>query len=406
MKRLTVIAFALCASCGAFAKPVVSDISVSQNEATRLVTVSYALSEDAVVTFDVRTNGVSIGGAQVQGVVGDANVAVSATAGDERRHIYWQPSRGWAGVELADGSIEVVVTAWPKDDPPPYLVVDLVCINQRNWYQGSDFMPGGVTNDLYKTSKLAMRRIPAKGAMFRMGSPLTEGSRDTGRERPHWVTFTNDWYAGVYEITQRQGAYIRGSEPESNVGMGTTIPMANTSLEAFRGSISAGYNWPTNGSNVGPDSRLDRLRTRTGLLFDLPTEAMWEFTCRAGTETAYNNGSDTNIEEYAWFKLNSDDERHPVGLKKPNAWGLYDMIGNASEICLDHFEDNLAKYGNVVTNPPGTSVEIDKYRPVRGGHALGSYAGGQVRSAYRTKQYYDSPNAYLGFRVFCPAVCP
>lgn len=406
MKSIICIALSL-GACGlACAKPVVSDVKVSQNGATRLVTVSYALSENAVVTFDVRTNGVSIGGTHVWSVVGDANVAVSATEGDERRHIYWQPSRDWADVEIADGSLEMAVTAWPKDDPPPYLAVDLICQNVRNWYAGPDFMPGTVTNDLYKMSKLVLRRIPAKGATFRMGSPLTEKARNGSRERLHWVAFTNDWYAGVYEITQRQGAYIRGSEPQSSAGMGTTIPLASTSLEAFRGSISAGYNWPTNGSNVGPDSRLFRLRYQTGLLFDLPTEAMWEFTCRAGTLTAYNSGTETNIEEYAWFASNSGGVRHPVGLKKPNAWGLYDMIGNAEEVCLDHFEDNLAQYGSVVTNPPGTSVEIDKYRPSRGGHIGGGYNDGQARSAYRTKLNYDSYGTATGFRVFCPAICP
>ena len=96
----------------------------------------------------------------------------------------------------------------------------------------------------------------------------------------------------------------------------------------MRGSTK-GAKWPSS-AEVDASSFLGKLQARTGINFDLPTEAQWEYACRAGTTTTYYWGSSMSG-DYAWYVSNSGSESHPVGGKKPNAWGLYDMCGNGSQ---------------------------------------------------------------------------
>ena len=181
--------------------------------------------------------------------------------------------------------------------------------------------------------------------------------------------------------------------------------------DKIRGSTSnQGGGWPVCSHNVDSLSFMGLLQTKTGLIFDLPTEAQWEYACRAGTNTRYNSGKE-NIAEIARKESNQAEGKGgftsgttTVGSYLPNAWGLYDMHGNVNEWCLDWY----ARYNvNLYENPVGP--ENGTRRVVRGGGWYGN--SGQYRSAYRARLnpgendnpgYYLSTNyGDLGFRVAC-----
>lgn len=296
--------------------------------------------------------------------------------------------------------------------PAKYLVVDLSGGSEAARYPVSELndVPAGGWTDEYKRTKLVLRRI--EGGTFTMGSPTNElGRRDN--EIQHAVTLTKPFYMGVFEVTQRQWELTMENRPSffNNSSYYATRPVESVSYNDIRGA-SAGAGWPTSDA-VDATSFLGVLRAKTGLKFDLPTEAQWEYTCRAGTVTALNSGKDltelggcTNMAEVGRYYDDSWDRScdtafgtAKVGSFLPNHWGIYDMHGNVWEWCLDW-------YGSYDT---GDAVD-----PV--GHASGSYRvmrggcwndGGQFcRSAYRADDDTSSSFSDHGFRLCCPAGLP
>lgn len=234
-----------------------------------------------------------------------------------------------------------------------YCVIDLsggpTAVNYPVSYL-SDIPSGNWTYE-YKTTKLVLRRIPA--GTFIMGSDQANESRR--------VTLTRPFYMGVFEVTQKQWELVMGSwpgwSPASSYGRGDAYPAYYVSYDDIRGS-SSGARWPAS-SAVDASSFLGRLHAKTGLDFDLPTEAQWEYACRAGTAATYYWG-DAMDGAYAWYSSNSGSKTHPVGTREPNAWGLYDMSGNVWEWCRD-WRGTLA-YG---TDPVGSAS--GSHRVKRGG---------------------------------------
>lgn len=237
-----------------------------------------------------------------------------------------------------------------------------------------------------------------------MGSPDSEKGRYSD-ETQHQVTLTEDFYIGVFEITQKQYSLIYGSNPSSYKG--DTRPVEYVSYNTIRGTGgTAGAGWPTYGHAVDSGSFLGKLRAKTGKTFDLPTEAQWEYACRAGTTTALNTGKnltstgrDSAMDEAGRYNYNQNDGKGgyssnhtKVGSYLPNAWGLYDMHGNVWEWCLDWYKSDLDS--SAVTDPKGPNS--GSYRVIRGGGWGGSAQ--RCRSAYR-RNGNPSSRSNSGFRV-------
>ncbi|MCE9613859.1 MAG: formylglycine-generating enzyme family protein [Lentisphaerae bacterium] len=222
------------------------------------------------------------------------------------------------------------------------------------YYDTAAAVPGGLTNDTYKTEQILLRRIP--GGSFTMGSPSNELGRYTD-EAQHQATLTKDLYVGVFEVTQKQWERVMGTWPSyfNNATCRDSRPVERVSYYEIRenpANSAIATNWPLSNA-VHADSFVGRLRAKAGLAtLDLPTEAQWEYACRAETSTALNSGKNLtsqsqcpNMSEMGRYLYNggsgssqgSDTSRGTAkaGSYLPNVWGLHDMHGNVWEWCLD-----------------------------------------------------------------------
>ena len=226
-----------------------------------------------------------------------------------------------------------------------YMVIDLDSTDYSFPVTYLDAAPA-TWGDEYKTRKIVLRRI--------------EGTRGA-------------YYAGVFEVTEAQWDRVMGGTSTS------TRPKASVSYNTIRGDAGV-YDWP--GSNaVAAESFMGALRQMTGIpTFDLPSEDEWVYAARAGVATTWLCGdSETGLDDYAWYSKNSDGGTHPVGTRRANAWGLYDVHGNVWEWCLN--------------------ISVSGHRVLRGGAY--DYDASNCAFAYR---YYNDPSSvwyYYGFRLFC-----
>lgn len=395
------------------AAPRATVVGVAQDAVTRRVTVSYKLDAPAIVTTDFVTNGVSVGAGNFRTLAGDINRYVVPSSSDEVRSFTWQPGvhGDWNG---AADDFSVALTAWSTNCPPDYMVVDLFGAKQTRFYVSEEAVPEGIGHPKYKSDFLLMRKIPAEGVTFRMGTP--EGSRDrVDNEVAHLVTLKHDFYLGVYPFTQRQWVNLCNANP-SSFKIETSypglweFPEDGIPYDTLRGSTKDGIDFPTTGRfEVSASSKLQALRDLTGIsTFDLPTEAEWEYACRAGTGTDHYDGSSagTNEGKLGWYGANSPvngkAQPHPVGLKMPNGWGLYDTLGNMHEWCIDwfgsyEFSDALAP----VEDPKGPKAGTDR---VKRGGASYEHRVAYMRAGQRDGNLPNRGTVYNGFRAYCSAV--
>ena len=373
---------ALLSAFAAFAAPVIPSSSVSLTQSGSKAVITYdLLDEAAIVTVDIQTNGVSVGSSLLQNVSGDVNQIVQP---GESKKIVWKVGKAAPDAEFAGA--KAVVTAWTQKTPPPYLVANLTGTKETRYYASWDAMPGTVTDRIYKTDKIVFRHIPARGVNFRMGAKVRYGDAAPGNS----VVLTNDFWIGVYELTQAQYKHLMGSYRGSSTTLGredcSTYPVECISFAHACGEYND--NTKRNYYLYGGNSIYAKIRQWVDLPVMTPTEAQWEFAARAGRWTDYPGAAladptepdETEIGKVAWYAGNSGGATHPVGEKAPNAFGLYDMLGNVCELQFDWYDQK--KYTGIKVDP-FVYAEIAGYGRTlyRGGDY--STAAADVNFAYR-----------------------
>jgi formylglycine-generating enzyme required for sulfatase activity len=225
---------------------------------------------------------------------------------------------------------------------------------------------------------------------FRMGSPTNEVDRGDNEGPQTAVTISRGFWIGKYEVTQREYLAVMGNNPSPLTGD------TNRPVEQVTWFDATGY------CDALTQRERAAGRIATNSVYRLPTEAEWEYACRAWTSTRFSYGDDpgyTNLTSYAWYWNNSGFMAHPVGQKLPNPWGLYDMHGNVYEWCQDWW--SLGLPGGIALDPLGPAT--GSYRVFRGGgwglwpdFDLGTP---NCRSAFRGSLDPAQGFIFLGFRV-------
>ena len=253
----------------------------------------------------------------------------------------------------------------------PYVMVDLGVSSVT----GHLYVPDILTNETYKTTKLVLKRVDAGG--FQMGDKVGGHAAD---ELPvHTVNITEPFFMGIFEVTQRQWYEVMGDWPSHFTTNPDKRPVECVSWNDFQ-------------------TFLAQLCSETGHTFSLPTEAQWEYACKAGTSTNYSYG-DTEDGAYMWYQVNSDTgsgrETHEVGTRLPNPWGLYDMHGNVWEYCADLYDSGYYSV-SPADDPEGPASGT--WRVHRGGGWDNAAVG--LRSSCRNSGDPSNGNSTgIGFRV-------
>jgi formylglycine-generating enzyme required for sulfatase activity len=341
-------------------------------------------------------------------------------------YVYHSPSTNWH-VFSANGwhwSHGMTARIWSVFGVPPagdFMVIDLAAgpdaVNYPvAYYARPDLVPGGLHANRYRTTQLLLRRIPA--GTFTMGSPEDELGRFEDREAQRQVTLTRDFYIGVFPVTQQQWYQVMGTWPGyfHNAAWRATRPVERVSyhdIREFSDNSQLPRTWPEMNA-VHADSFMGKLRQKAGVGADLPTEAQWEYACRAGKTTALNSGLNLtsittcpNMSAVGRYFYNGGDgatrdSTQVLGTSGVRGWGylangwwLYDMHGNVYEWCLDWYEADYA--ASLDPTGPATGTR----RVARGG-SWASHAR-YCRSAHRSNYAPNDRGYYKGFRVAAPA---
>lgn len=404
MKKLVLsVAAALCA-LAVSAAVAVKDVSCRQRYPWNgLVDIDYTVeSDDAAADVYVFPEGVDNDSGMLLQMRTLSGAGANGPVKPGTRRMTWNAAKDQPNFNTTSFSVKMTAISGAA----PYLVIDLSGGANAASYPVRFAAAGpDLANDICRTTELWLKLILP--GTFTMGSPAGEVGRQSN-ETQHSVTLTKPYYMGVFLMTQKQYTLVMGSNPSSY--RGDTRPVEQVSYNVIRGTL-LGANWPAH-AQVDATSFLGKIRARTALNFDLPTEAQWEYACRAGTTTALNNGRDLSSEdrdaamdEVGRYGCNESDGKGgyssyhtKVGSYAPNAWGLYDMHGNVWEWCLDWYGSYAT---GAVTDPVGSAS--GPRRVLRGGGYNDFASTCRSASRYNYSPSYGYYDCGIGFRLCCSA---
>jgi hypothetical protein len=349
--RLYVAVVLVSAACGPWAAAdlaVTSVVASQRTDGTGLVDVYYdlsgaggpvvmniAFSNDDGLHWNVLPTPSLLSGDIGPGIANGAN-----------KHIVWDPARDRAGVNWPNARARV--TASELEGTITFM------------------LPGGVP--------LEMVDIPAGG--FQMGSIYDPPYSQINEAPPHTVTIDYGFQIGKFEVTQGQWYAVMNGFPQSQPSANVSLPVVYISWNDCQTFLTA----------------LNSLGLGT---FRLPSEAEWEFACRAGTDTRWSFGNDeASLGDYAWYSMNGGSAAHVVGQKLPNPLGLYDIHGNVYEWVQDWYHSG---YAGAPVDGSAWEDPVDTYRVLRGGYF--SYSAINCRSAARIPTTPDYRNSFIGLRL-------
>ena len=232
-------------------------------------------------------------------------------------------------------------------------------------------------NPPYYTNSIGMEFVKIPSGSYMRGCDPNFEQCSSG-EIPQQRISISSFYLGKYEVTQEQWVAVMGSNPCQYYNKGRTNPVDRVSWNDVQEFVR-------------------RLNAKEGHnRYRLPTEAEWEYACRAGSTTTYSFGDDADgLGAYAWYLGNAGDRAHPVGQLRPNAWDLYDMHGNVWEWVQDWYSEKYYSWSQEMNNPGGPNS--GSHRVLRGGSGICPVC--LCRSATRSVNEPDGSSDFVGFRL-------